>query len=166
MLTAPSRRSVNAVALARLVFLIQGRDDPRYLFDGTYTGAPAILLACLETNLASICASIPIFWPVLSRRLEMIFVTKEVEVNYEDRGSDVGTDNHETDPKEGLGSEGSETCSKKAGWSNGNWTHYEDEYIRDQVDPLRPTTAGGGFEARIRGDPPRKEKKQKKGLLW
>ena len=143
--------------------MIQGRDNLRAIFDGTYTGAPAILLASVETNLASICASVPIFWPVLSRRLEMIFVTKEVEVNYEERKSEVGAAESEVDLKQGIGSEGSETCSKKAGWGNGNWTHYEDDYIRDQVDPLRPATAGGGFEAKIQGEPPKNAKK--KGLF-
>ena len=94
----------------------------------------------------------------------MIFVTKEVEVNYEERGSDVGIgstvalSSEEEFKNVGLQSEGAEACPKKAGWGNGNWTHYEDDYIRDQVDPLRPTTAAG-FEAKIQGEPLKMKKK-------
>ena len=40
-----------------------------------------------EINLASICACLPVFWPVFTTKLESIQVTHEVEVTREERRS-------------------------------------------------------------------------------
>ena len=40
--------------------------------------------------MASICASVPIFWPIISSHLGAIFVKHEFTVDYEPRDSDDG----------------------------------------------------------------------------
>jgi hypothetical protein len=77
----------------------------------------------LEINVASICASVPIFWPVLRPYLGAIFVTREFSVKYE--------------PREIISSHG------QAGSETGLNAHYEDSYIMDLVDPL--SAKDGGF---------------------
>jgi len=50
-------------------------------FDPTWYGSSAICLGTIEVNLAIICASIPVFWPTLSKALMgTIFVTQEVKI--------------------------------------------------------------------------------------
>ena len=44
-----------------------------------------MLLAVLEVDAAAVCASVPIFWPVLSNKLGGIFVTQEIEIRRETR---------------------------------------------------------------------------------
>ena len=39
-----------------------------------------IILSCLEIDLAIICASCPIFWPIIEKSLSAIFVSYEVQV--------------------------------------------------------------------------------------
>jgi hypothetical protein len=56
--------------------------------DTTWYGPISLILALLECDCASICASIPIFWPVLSPYLGAIFVTQEVSVEHEYRDAD------------------------------------------------------------------------------
>ena len=95
----------------------------------------AIILSILEVGLASVCASVPIFWPVLSERVFRVFVTKEVEVTYEER-SKLGS----------VSSRGGDFPSEFVSES-----HYEDAFIRDQVDPLRERTVAG-VETRVRSE--------------
>ena len=84
------------------------------------------MLATLEVSLASICASVPIFWPILSERIGSIFVTKEIDIVREDRFSRLESRS------------GSEVELQETGRDG----HYKDSYVMDQVDPLRPTTKG------------------------
>lgn len=46
-----------------------------------------MVLGMMEINLASICACLPVFWPVFTTKLESIQVTHEVEVTHEERWS-------------------------------------------------------------------------------
>lgn len=48
-----------------------------------------IILSCLEIDLAIICASMPIFWPMIEKSLSAIFVSFDVEV-VEERVNDHG----------------------------------------------------------------------------
>lgn len=71
----------------------------------------------LEINVASICASVPIFWPVLRPYLGAIFVTREFSVTTERREASVSS--HQR-----LGSEADLNA------------HYKDDYIMDLVGPF------------------------------
>lgn len=42
-----------------------------------------IILSCLEIDFAIICASMPIFWPIIERSFAAIFVSYEVDVTEE-----------------------------------------------------------------------------------
>jgi hypothetical protein len=48
--------------------------------DPTWYAPISILLGVLEINAASVCASVPIFWPMVAPLLGTIFVTREVSV--------------------------------------------------------------------------------------
>jgi len=94
--------------------------------DPTWYGPLSILLAVLEVNIASICASIPVFWVVLRPYLGFILVTREIKINREDR--DDGP--HSKSSKSSDGRTGSEAELN---------AHYNDVYVMDHVDPLRDT---------------------------
>ena len=54
-----------------------------FQFDPTWDNATTAGLACLEAHLASVCAALPVFWPVLTTAFGRIFVTTEVSVTRE-----------------------------------------------------------------------------------
>lgn len=91
--------------------------------DPTWYGPKSILLMVLEVNVASICASVPIFWPVLRPFLGAIFVTHEFSVKHEIREiTETGSL-----PSRGRTENGSETELN---------TYYNDPYVADMVDPF------------------------------
>ncbi|KAH3917075.1 hypothetical protein HBI56_122630 [Parastagonospora nodorum] len=51
--------------------------------DFTWWSPIMIVLSCLEIDLAIICASMPIFWPIIEKSLAAIFVSYEVDVTEE-----------------------------------------------------------------------------------
>lgn len=56
------------------------------MLDPTWYGPKSIILAALEVDLASICASIPTFYPILRERfMGNIFVTQEVHITHQHR---------------------------------------------------------------------------------
>jgi hypothetical protein len=138
---------VNVFAAWRLVLLFQARTNIKAILDGTYKGVIAILLSSLETNLASICASVPVFWPVLTKQIANIFVTKEIEMHFEERYE--------------LPSRSASTVELAGStqhWKDSS-SHYNDTYIRDQVDPLRPNTSTG-VETMVTGEGAAPKKKR------
>lgn len=105
--------------------------------DPTWYGPRSILLMVLEVNVASICASVPIFWPVLSPFLGAIFVTREIDIKTESRDTDAMSL-----PRMGTGSETELN------------TYYNDPYVTELVDPLG--SKGLGPQSRIRSENVRK----------
>ena len=53
-------------------------------YDPSWSGPGSLILATLEVDIASICASVPIFWPVFSSRFLEVFVVSEVTVERSD----------------------------------------------------------------------------------
>ncbi|CAN8100385.1 unnamed protein product [Discula destructiva] len=49
-------------------------------FDPTWYGPEAFILSVLEVDIATIVASLPVFWPYLRRNIDRIMVTHEIEV--------------------------------------------------------------------------------------
>lgn len=49
-----------------------------------------IVLSCLEIDFALICASMPVFWPIIENGFTAIFVQYEVKVTEEPAGDDYG----------------------------------------------------------------------------
>jgi hypothetical protein len=91
--------------------------------DPTWYGPKSLLLIILEINVASICVSVPIFWPVISPYLGAIFVTHEFSVKYEEHVSSRST----------------RSRADSDGWVH---DHYKDSFIMDLVDPLGSSTRG------------------------
>jgi hypothetical protein len=66
-----------------MVYVIQRFTVRPFRFDPTWDNATTAGLACLEADLASVCAALPVFWPVLTTTWGRIFVTTEVSVTRE-----------------------------------------------------------------------------------
>ncbi|KAK6956054.1 hypothetical protein Daesc_001324 [Daldinia eschscholtzii] len=144
---------VNGLTMWRLATLVEHRATTSPTFDPTWYSPISIVLGAVEVNVASICASVPIFWPSLKARLDEIFVTREVTITLNRRSnrfsSDIGDaiQLHHTASEEGgnrwnrcpsrAGSESSQ--SRLAGLApvEKKRQHYMDDFILNQVDPLR-----------------------------
>ncbi|KAF9873324.1 hypothetical protein CkaCkLH20_09137 [Colletotrichum karsti] len=64
----------------RLVALIRSRAGTYPTLDPTWYASAPMALAILEIDVAAICASLPVFWPVIMVGMGKIFVTHEVKV--------------------------------------------------------------------------------------
>lgn len=82
------------MSIWRLQTIIQTKATTYPVADPTWYGPKSIVLATIEVNLASICASIPVFWPILSQSLNKIFVTQEVHVVHQHRRLSGGEHDH------------------------------------------------------------------------
>ncbi|KAI0534423.1 hypothetical protein GGR58DRAFT_60736 [Xylaria digitata] len=71
---------INIVSIWRLYIIIKTRAGTYPVVDPTFYAPQSIVLAALEVDLASIVASIPVFWPMLTQNWGDIFVTQEVHV--------------------------------------------------------------------------------------
>ncbi|KAK7973442.1 hypothetical protein PG988_007576 [Apiospora saccharicola] len=71
---------INFISIWRVASMVEHRAATYPTFDPTWYGPISIELATLEVNFATICASIPVFWPVLTARLDKVFVTREIKI--------------------------------------------------------------------------------------
>ncbi|KAI1745304.1 hypothetical protein F4680DRAFT_98753 [Xylaria scruposa] len=76
---------INIISIWRLHTIIETRAGTYPVIDPTFYGPQSIVLAALEVDLASIVASIPVFWPILTQSWNAIFVTQEVHVTHHHR---------------------------------------------------------------------------------
>ncbi|TDZ78946.1 hypothetical protein C8034_v004472 [Colletotrichum sidae] len=76
---------VNVLGIFRLIGISHSRAGTYPTLDPSWYGCVPIVLATVEVNLATICASLPVFWPALQSNLGKIFITKEVEITSEIR---------------------------------------------------------------------------------
>lgn len=135
---------MNVFAAWRLVSILQHQVGTYPVDDPTWYGPITIILAVLEVDSASICASVPVFWPVLSKQLGKIFVTREFAVTREDR-LDYETINSPRTIRSNFGSEvelQSEkgTAASRLGKPGAKDGHYDDAFIMSQVNPLAKTS--------------------------
>lgn len=72
--------SINFISIWRVASMVEHRAATYPTFDPTWYGPISVELATLEVNFATICASIPVFWPVLTARLDKVFVTREIKI--------------------------------------------------------------------------------------
>ncbi|KAI4866483.1 hypothetical protein F4820DRAFT_249021 [Hypoxylon rubiginosum] len=125
----------------RLITIVEHQVATWPTRDPTWYGPISIVLAVLEVDAASVCASVPIFWPVL-RDLNWgkIFVTQEVNITRETRYMEDDEDRLTRDTTHSrTGSEadlGGDTVRKS---SRARDMYYQDSYVLSQVDPLRPS---------------------------
>ncbi|KAJ9156384.1 Integral membrane protein [Pleurostoma richardsiae] len=118
---------VNMLSIWRLVSIVQSKAGTYPTLDPSWYGSVPIVLAALEVDLALICASLPVFWPVVQSSLGRIFVTREVNVTREDRRYSTQDEDAELcdmSPSPRL----PPVAGKK---------RYSDPFVRWAVDPLR-----------------------------
>jgi hypothetical protein len=98
------------------------------------------MLALLEVDAASMCASVPVFWPILTAKLDAIFVTREVKIERSDRYSTMFDDMRDAADRSSHGSKKSVSTltseESMPGLSEGQDAHYMDEFVASQVDPF------------------------------
>jgi len=76
---------VFGVSIWRLQSIVEHRAATWPVMDPTWYACAAIVLAVVEVDMASMCASIPVFWPILQDSWGKIFVTQEIEIVHESR---------------------------------------------------------------------------------
>lgn len=87
MTTKSSKHNrVNMMSIWRLQSIVETRATTLPTFDPTWYGPTPIVLSSIEVSLATICASLPVFWPVIKKNLgPYIMVTHEVKITRESR---------------------------------------------------------------------------------
>lgn len=91
-----SRASMGIYLHLQSTMLIRTNSDNRAgtfpTFDPSWYGSSPIVLSALEVHLATICASLPVFWPMIKDTWvnKRILVTHEVEITTELREPDHG----------------------------------------------------------------------------
>ncbi|KAK6206560.1 hypothetical protein LQW54_007630 [Pestalotiopsis sp. IQ-011] len=146
------------LAIWRLATIIDHQAATWPTHDPTWYGPISIMLAVLEVDCAAICASIPIFWPVLEARWGTIFITQEIKITHEERHREA--EEEEEAAAIGRGDYHSSYSSSKKSSHNHyrsasevelkrsesdrslGGTHYNDMFVMHSVDPLRSPTLG------------------------
>lgn len=141
----------------RTYTIVNNRAATSPYVDYTWWAPVSIVLSCLEIDLAIICASMPIFWPVLESKLSQIFVTHEVHVTEHRRVSTYGLE-HELEHRSSsiksgrTGSGHSEAELTREETRN----HYKDQYVMAHVDPFAAEQipgAGIAVETEVQSQP-------------
>jgi hypothetical protein len=125
---------VSGISAWRLAEIIEHRAATYPTFDPTWYGPSVIVLGNMEVSIASICACVPVFWPVLTSRLDEIFVTKEVEITSESRIFDEDVELHKTGAMHSCSGTVSSLTPLHLPADDPK-SHYHDAYIRAQVVP-------------------------------
>ncbi|KAH8896470.1 hypothetical protein GQ53DRAFT_838575 [Thozetella sp. PMI_491] len=140
----------NFFSVWRLVTVIEHKAATYPEVDPTWYAPVSLVLAALELDVASICASVPVFWPVIERHFGKIFITQEVEVTREARWTA-----HELDDRSELTGQGGQYRSdasdgeltKGDNLQPGEMNHYVEEYVMGRWDPI---TGAGNAKATVR----------------
>lgn len=64
----------------RFISIIEHKATTYPTFDPTWYGGTGVVLSILEVDIATIMASLPVFWPFLRRNIDRILITHEIEV--------------------------------------------------------------------------------------
>lgn len=67
-------------SVVRFGSLVRHKATTSPTFDPTWYGPESIILSVLEVDIATIAASLPVFWPYLRRNIDRIMITHEIEV--------------------------------------------------------------------------------------
>lgn len=83
LVNVPNTLSAIIFSLWHPILVIETRAGTYPTLDPSWYGSGLIVLAVPEVDLALICASLPVFWPIIERNMGEIFVTREFEVEWE-----------------------------------------------------------------------------------
>lgn len=148
-------------AIWRLATIIDHQAATWPTHDPTWYGSISIILAVLEVDSAAICASIPIFWPVLEARWGSIFITQEIKITREDRYAEAEEDRFSL--RSGRGGSEIELKRTESGHSQGGGdAHYNDMFVMQSVDPLRSPKFGASRAAAVIES----DNSKKGGMRW
>ncbi|KAH8199254.1 hypothetical protein TruAng_006594 [Truncatella angustata] len=155
---------VSFLSIWRLQTLVEHQAGRYPTHDPTWYGPISLLLATLECDCASICASVPIFWPVLSPYLGAIFVTQEVSVEHEYRDMDEESKVQHSSkslPRPGSSTELKDLKKQEVTTTTTTNMHYF--YDDEGSAPLQPQSSQSkrpGTHTRVRSDSTTKDKKR------
>ncbi|CAN9250803.1 unnamed protein product [Alternaria alternata] len=134
----------------RLHGIVETKGATSPYVDYTWWSPTLIILSCLEIDLAIICASMPIFWPIIEKSFSAIFVSYEVQV-VEERVGDYGL----TYELEHMKGEDRPCSIKSNGTSTQELTNEDEEaHPRAQVftvgfDPLNEEQKASGLSTNV-----------------
>ncbi|KAH8881859.1 hypothetical protein GQ53DRAFT_754023 [Thozetella sp. PMI_491] len=164
---------VTTFSIWRLATLVQHKAGMYPAQDPTWYAPISIALSALEIDLASICASIPVFWPVIEAQFGKIFITREIEITTEERWQITSSDESETEltgsrrnRRITIGSEGEINGLEKVHSGPGGRDGYYDEFLMGQIDPLRLQRKGSASHAEATIQAQASEKQEKRGGWW
>ncbi|KAK8232702.1 hypothetical protein HDK77DRAFT_485118 [Phyllosticta capitalensis] len=93
---------VSIMNLVKVVLVVKTRAGFYPNTDPTFYAPPGVLLSALEVDFAILCASIPIFWPIISTlSFGRIFVVDEVVVQTQQRLNRMSSSNFDIDSEKG-----------------------------------------------------------------
>ncbi|KAL5120583.1 hypothetical protein ACEQ8H_001602 [Pleosporales sp. CAS-2024a] len=147
--------AVIATSIWRLIEISDTQAATHPYLDFTWFAPLAIILSCLEIDLAIICASMPIFWPVIEKSFAAIFVSYEVDVTEERVQDDFGL----AYELEHTKSAGQQSLRSISGTSMEELTGTRKEEVKPPKftvgpDPLdEDAQAAGGFQASVKTEP-------------
>lgn len=124
--------------------------------DFTWWTPISIVLSCLEISLAIMCASMPIFWPIIEQSFSAIFISHDIHV-VETRAEDRGL----AYELEHTKSQGQQSLRSSSGTSTHELTGESEESYKEQfsigIDPLSAEAQNGqGLETKIGSEPRRR----------
>ncbi|KAI1471384.1 uncharacterized protein F4812DRAFT_176978 [Daldinia caldariorum] len=139
---------VNLLSIWRLRTIVANKAGTYPVLDLTWYTPTSIIVAALEVDLASICASIPTFWPALRRSfLNAIFITREVHVTHQHRRL-------------------SSSCSSTASWPPNPPPPpppgLQLTFLRDEDEDSYDSDGDGGSLSRMKASKQEQQKRQKK----
>ncbi|KAI1449529.1 hypothetical protein F5Y02DRAFT_214803 [Annulohypoxylon stygium] len=149
--------------------IVENKAGTSPVLDPTWYGPKSIILAALEVDLASICASIPTFWPHLSQTLlGSIFVTQEVHITHQHRRLS-GDSSYDTTSSGNAGGYELQSPVQSKGEESGEgivvrvtpkpslprMEHYRDDFVLNSVVPpnmsIHDKETGGGSRVSSEG---------------
>ena len=140
------------ISIWRLYSIVQHQAALAPYPDFTWWTPTSIVLTCLEIDLAIISASMPIFWPVIEKSFEAIFISHEIQV-VETRVENHGLA-YELEHTKTAHRRGSSTTSTRELTATGSEDGYKEFSVG--VDPLSAEAQNMGPETNIDTGPRRK----------
>ncbi|KAL5448894.1 hypothetical protein PMIN06_007000 [Paraphaeosphaeria minitans] len=121
------------MSVLRLWTVVRHNKSAVTLLDFTWWYPLTMILASLEIDFAIICASIPIFWPLIANSLPQIFVTQEVRVTHHQRLPDSTNTDYELDRTSSIKSSGEDSQENLRKMHDQPKTDYNDPFIIEHV---------------------------------
>jgi hypothetical protein len=158
LMLTPGR--VVIMSVWRLLTIVQHGAALHPYPDFTWWAPSSIILSCLEIDLAIICASVPIFWPVIQKSFTAIFVSFEVEIKEQHVEDDLGLayrlEHMQSNGRESLKSNSSTASIYRAtsDLENARSEEQKAPTFTVGIDPLSvEAQSGAGLETHIRSQP-------------